>query len=192
MGACVLQTHASLFDDIDMTLGTPKVTTEAPKSPGESLFGGAKMSLSTKELPGGLGGVEGLGGASSIPVSGVYSLPKPQKKVASAMVSTSFTGSGSRSLFDELPNAGASLPNAPTLTSRYFTSPAAPRQTPATSSTGSLFEVEGLVLPLSLPDPIPKSQSVASGSMSVPRPQGPPRPAPKKMHSQVGTCVGFN
>lgn len=182
---CLLQVNASLFDDVDMTLGTAKATTEATRAPGESLFGGAKMSQSTKDLQ---GGVEG---ASSIPASGVYSIPKPRKKVASATVSTSLTGPGSGSLFDEVPNAGASLPETPASASRFFTSPAAQRQSPvaSSSSSGTLFEVEGLVLPLSLPDAIPKSRSRAPGSVSVPRPQGPPLPAPKKLYSQVSPDV---
>lgn len=187
-GGCLLIAHASLFDDVDMTLGAPKVTTEATQGPGESLFGGAKMSISAKELQEGQGGIGGMRDASAIPASGVYSLPKPQKKVASATVSTSFTGSRSGSLFDEIPNAGASFPGAPPPASRYFTTPAPSSQAQSASRT-SLFEVEGLLLPLSSVDSAPEPANKAPQAVSVPLPQGPPRSVVRKQDSQVGTGV---
>lgn len=190
MGGWLLLARASsLFDDVDMTLGAPKVTTEATRRHGESLFGGPKMSLSAKELQEGLGktgGTGGVGGASHLPASGVYSIPKPQKKVASATVSTSLTGPGRGSLFDTVPNAGASIPGVPTPDHRYFTTPAPSREAQSAAHT-SLFEVGGLLLPLSRPEVALQPGRPAPQTVSVPRPQGPPRPNVMAKHSQVST-----
>ncbi|XP_063842449.1 uncharacterized protein LOC135090078 isoform X1 [Scylla paramamosain] len=176
-GWLLVASCSSLFDDVDMTLGEKQLSPETSVARGESLFGGVKMSLSTKELQeAGLWDAAGpaFGG---LPASGSYTLPQPQaKRVASATVSTGLSSPKRGSLFDELPNAGASYPGAGVSASRYFTT-AAPR------TTASLFQVSGLVLPLSqdevrqqgsaslqafpLPDPIQTHQAAAplQGSM---------------------------
>ncbi|XP_045108827.1 LOW QUALITY PROTEIN: COPII coat assembly protein sec16-like [Portunus trituberculatus] len=168
---------SSLFEDVAMTLGGQRPSPNTGVNRGESLFGGVKMSLSTKELQeAGLWDAAGpdFGG---LPASGTYNLPQPKaKKVASATVSTGLGSPKRGSLFDELPNAGASFPDAGVSASRYFTT-AAPR------TTASLFQVSGLVLPLSqeevrqqgsaslqafsLPDPIQTQRAAAPPQESV-------------------------
>lgn len=193
-GWLLLAGCSSLFDDADVTLGAPRPATDMGVGPTKSLFGGVKMSLSTKELQqAGVGGAAALA-SSGLPVSGVYSLPRPQKKkVASATVSAALGSPRRGSLFDELPNAGASYPGAGVSASRYFTTMAP--KTPASHT--SLFEVSGLVLPLSraevsergspdlrafsLPDPLYTHRSAA-------HPQVPQQPASEEQESQV--CGG--
>lgn len=125
----------SLFDDVDLVLGgadTPQARSfsvqgtssfngnegwQQSSSSGESLFGGPKMSVSMMELKEeGLLAEGGLVGEDTVthgkvPISEIYfgDRPKVRPRTASATVSTSFSGTRqSGSLFDEVPDAGAS------------------------------------------------------------------------------------
>ena len=191
-GWLLVASCSSLFDDVDMTLGGQRSSRSTGVGRSESLFGGVKMSLSTKELQ-----EAGLWDAAApaigrLPASGTYNLPQSQgKRVASATVSTGMGSPKRGSLFDELPNAGASAPNAGVSARRYFT-------TAAPHTTSSLFQVSGLVLPLSheevrqqgsaslqafpLPDPIQTQKTAAP-------PQGSVQPISDMQDTQVGSTV---
>ena len=174
-GGCVLVAScSSLFDDVDVTLGEPRPAPDMTLSPGKSLFGGVKMSLSTKELQqAGLGGAAALA-SSVLPASGMYTLPQPQvKKVAVATVSTGLGSARRESLFDEVPNAGASYSGAGVSANRYFTT-MAPKTTP---SHTSLYQVSGLVLPLSRAEAIQQG-GADFNQYPLPEPLHTPQPAP--------------
>ncbi|XP_053655260.2 uncharacterized protein [Cherax quadricarinatus] len=110
----------SLFDEVDLTLGVGDSLTARSRShstqgasftdntgrlsSAESLFGGPKTSLSMKELREG-----GYPKETGKDVLSSRNIPPGKPRVASATVSTRLTGPQSGgSLFDDLPNAGAS------------------------------------------------------------------------------------
>ncbi|XP_071552291.1 uncharacterized protein [Panulirus ornatus] len=147
-----LASGQSLFDEVDMTLGIGDTSPSTPHSTqGSSLFGGPKMSLSMKELQ--RDGIQkDVLSSPSFPVSGFYNVKKPKSRVASATVSTGGTSQRqSGSLFDEIPNAGATFHNFGA--SRAVNRQVTPRlKSRAPDRHSSLFDLSDFIVPSDMDD----------------------------------------
>ncbi|XP_042203673.1 proteoglycan 4-like isoform X2 [Homarus americanus] len=159
----------SLFEEVDLTLGAgpaiparsqpirgaPIPASAEHATSGKSLFGGPKMSLSMKELQ-----EKGyrdetarkeFPSSGNIPSSGIYSvIPKNRPRVASATVSTRLSDiTQGESLFDGVPNAGASIHGHNARYSGGRRSNPRPTSRVAPDRHSSLFDYSEFVLPSS-------------------------------------------